>query len=1051
MRFTASAPDAVVFVADAQRDLWGEWDYGNFHTVPGFPTPKECPIDKPVYSRAALGISESAFVMSMTGTFCWRKQQLWGIEGLKVLLANNVDAYLLLLGSPSEAGGRGDDEYAGMVQNAVSTPPLSDRVKIVPFDFCNTNYLSIVDLHLSASTHEAYPLNTLEAMDRAVPVVATAAGGTAEQFIDPRTHWMVVHNLTNGGEFLNTVHKAHAHFAEGKLAEYGRILKSTTAEKAPARFTQGFQKIMTLVMRETSSKSMCKMWTPAACLERPGEPPEILGTPPRWHRGYNTLTWYEGYLSQQYSPPLISSVNLPDPVPFPAIGLPEDSIPLLGLLDTTIEGEASLRLLSAKARLSVSSQPSVFANSPDFPYYISGLDTGESDLAMMYAANFVLVNESDSAKLAPVWATNASRKIMYGSRGRSLFSGVRMTRVPLSKEGGFDLQPGGQVDVGIGDVSLTRLQLQALQEVGGRNTGKITVHGKFTESVLQRHGIQNAISTGCPSLMMNPRTDLGGALAAKFKQLGSSPLEKKSCRIAVMLPSYWAPKLIRAMLSMVQLCSSATILTRKHDADILEKVQKHVHSTGRHNFLPVISMDDVELSLVELRKLDLVISAQAIGGTLALMAETPAIVISSDWATKEVAEVMHLPSTNIFDHLLSPTGENQKVGHQYYQILISKIASEFDGVAFDANRHQIAKKYITMMKAVGVVPSVEIQALAISPVPSASEERHGRSRIPTLARPLFHFSIEHSGNTAVQSVLSKYFDQDSNPQRAIIMGHTDVPDWVLMRGSADNPEMPLWRDRVACATVFSGGFDALYIAWLLVKVDRGDFGEPKCRRWVQEQVDTEEEQALKIIVRNSMCAGIIREPATVVYGYWNHYLATSAHGVCTDQNTQLGCVKSAFHDAMQQLGTADVVKKCQGNLLLRRFGSSAIYGNDDDASSRFRRAKMILTACSRGRVLRTESNVHDVLVSLAKVLQINTKTKEGTNVSLGVGYLRFGQKNRFKTEELVSLKRELQMDYALYSLLNRTNSLEAADALLGSHKHTHTHTHTRKNKALSTA
>lgn len=111
MRFTASAPDAVVFVAESQRALWGEWDYGNFHTLRGFPQPKECPSDKPVASRAALGISEAAMVITMSGTYCWRKQQRWGIQALKALLAVGADAWLLLLGAPSEFGGRGDEEY----------------------------------------------------------------------------------------------------------------------------------------------------------------------------------------------------------------------------------------------------------------------------------------------------------------------------------------------------------------------------------------------------------------------------------------------------------------------------------------------------------------------------------------------------------------------------------------------------------------------------------------------------------------------------------------------------------------------------------------------------------------------------------------------------------------------------------------------------------------------------------------------------------------------------------------------------------------------------
>lgn len=95
---------------------------------------------------------------------------------------------------------------------------------------------------------------------------ATAAGGSAEQFIHPTTQWMVVHNLTDEGEFVARVTKAYRLFTEGKLAQYGRTLKETTADDAPAKFRTGFQEIMTQILRQTSEQSMCRMWTPKASI-----------------------------------------------------------------------------------------------------------------------------------------------------------------------------------------------------------------------------------------------------------------------------------------------------------------------------------------------------------------------------------------------------------------------------------------------------------------------------------------------------------------------------------------------------------------------------------------------------------------------------------------------------------------------------------------------------------------------------------------------------------------------------------------------------------------
>lgn len=87
-------------------------------------------------------------------------------------VATRYDAHTLteLMAHPLLSPSR---RYVGLVKAALDTDALRERVKLVAFAPCNTNYLSIADLHLSASTHEAYPLNTMEAMAKAVPVVAS--------------------------------------------------------------------------------------------------------------------------------------------------------------------------------------------------------------------------------------------------------------------------------------------------------------------------------------------------------------------------------------------------------------------------------------------------------------------------------------------------------------------------------------------------------------------------------------------------------------------------------------------------------------------------------------------------------------------------------------------------------------------------------------------------------------------------------------------------------------------------------------------------------------
>ena len=91
---------------------------------------------------------------------------------------------------------------------------LQSRVRLVPFGVSVAPYLSAADLHTSPSSLEAYPLNTLEAMSLGVPVVATAAGGTEEQFplggLRVQCSFCLVRNISSSRDFLEASARAAA-------------------------------------------------------------------------------------------------------------------------------------------------------------------------------------------------------------------------------------------------------------------------------------------------------------------------------------------------------------------------------------------------------------------------------------------------------------------------------------------------------------------------------------------------------------------------------------------------------------------------------------------------------------------------------------------------------------------------------------------------------------------------------------------------------------------------------------------------------------------------
>ena len=75
--------------------------------------------------------------------------------------------------------------------------------------FCSSRarlqYVAAADLHVSASTHEAFPLNTLEAMLLSVPVLATPAFGSEEQIFTPWRDGLLMDDINSFAEFYEKI------------------------------------------------------------------------------------------------------------------------------------------------------------------------------------------------------------------------------------------------------------------------------------------------------------------------------------------------------------------------------------------------------------------------------------------------------------------------------------------------------------------------------------------------------------------------------------------------------------------------------------------------------------------------------------------------------------------------------------------------------------------------------------------------------------------------------------------------------------------------------
>jgi glycosyltransferase involved in cell wall biosynthesis len=262
LRRTHLSADAVVFVSEAQRAIWQRYDHVHFHVIPGHAEHVLQPIRPPLAlpSRSALGVSASAFLISVIGTFCVRKRQGLALDALENILAKGGDAHLLLVGAPSELGGMGGEAaYIMMLQKRATSPALQGRVTFVPFERSGWRYSAIADLHVSASTHEAYPLSTLEAMRQGVPVIATAAGGTAEQFPSDDVAWMVA-PIRPSEHFIAAIERAHGLHQRGQLKRLGELQQRFSAGAA-GRFSEGWAQLVERLLYASRVNDACQLWT----------------------------------------------------------------------------------------------------------------------------------------------------------------------------------------------------------------------------------------------------------------------------------------------------------------------------------------------------------------------------------------------------------------------------------------------------------------------------------------------------------------------------------------------------------------------------------------------------------------------------------------------------------------------------------------------------------------------------------------------------------------------------------------------------------------------
>ena len=136
-------------------------------------------------ARLQLGIASDALVLSAVGNLHVYKGHADLLQSLSLLRGRLPENWVLIV------AGRDAQGSLGNLRRRANDLGLSRNVRFVGERNDVPVILSAADIHISASHHEGFPNNILEAMSAGLPVVATAVGGVPEQVIDGETGLLV--------------------------------------------------------------------------------------------------------------------------------------------------------------------------------------------------------------------------------------------------------------------------------------------------------------------------------------------------------------------------------------------------------------------------------------------------------------------------------------------------------------------------------------------------------------------------------------------------------------------------------------------------------------------------------------------------------------------------------------------------------------------------------------------------------------------------------------------------------------------------------------------
>ena len=281
----------------------------------------------------------------------------------------------------------------------------------------------------------------------------------------------------------------------------------------------------------------------------------------------------------------------------------------------------------------------------------------------------------------------------------------------------------------------TRRWLDVIAAHAPAKAPNIGVRGEFSRQQVERNGqCDRAIVTGCPSNLINADPSLGNRIHERHRL---SRVER------VAVPAglhHWVKlaKLEQVLADIVEETSGLYIAQSEIDMIRMargdwDNMDGTTFHSLRNYVRPGLSDDQFRLwckrhatcfidaaSWMELmRTFDFVAGPRFHGVMLAMQAGTPGGVIAHDSRTLEMCETMVIP---VRMHNDMPTS-----------FAASNLPSlfEFEAAAYNRRRSELANRYVDMLIAAGITPSVGVLGLTRSESPTPAPEP--LQRIPELA------------------------------------------------------------------------------------------------------------------------------------------------------------------------------------------------------------------------------------------------------------------------------------------------------------------------------